>query len=198
MSFDLTSALANLPNADLAHILLEVGDEDIIRSVCRYGPDDPTIIQYFLGLGAPLYTCWSTRPFYKASIYYAAFNGNVKQIQELVRVGVSVDFNDRKTVLSCVLKKLWNGSFYNNEDLVRSAICLIDLGAKYVPLSEEFMWIQEFVESKHATQHACIIILGLQRCCRNDNVLQGNGKDILRVIARCLWSLRGFNEKKSE
>lgn len=45
-----------------------------------------------------------------------------------------------------------------------------------------------FVAQRDASRSAALIVLGLNRC---DCDCWGNGRDVLRVIARCVWSLRG-------
>lgn len=49
---------------------------------------------------------------------------------------------------------------------------------------------ETFVAARENTRAGCIVILGLRRA--NAATIGNNGNDVLRMVARCLWSTRGI------
>lgn len=152
---------------------------------CKYGHDDPEALLYFASIGIQQTLLENASFGFWAPIHRAAIDDKMHLVRSLVRLGVPINLYDSsRTPLDAMFEQVIK---YN----VKSCIELVDMGAKtYFPHE----WIHDFTKQRQRTRHASIIVLGLQRCF--PNTLQGNGKDVLRMIARCLWSLRGINEKK--
>lgn len=155
----------------------------VLRHVANYGPDDPELIRHFVAMGA---VGWIE------SMFAAAQQGKVKVVQMFLGLGVSIHSLDyRKRTL--LLKALYGGHF-------KCAKILLDAGADLCA-SEEYInrlpkwqhkkhaniipqWAYRFVIARTKARHACVIIL-MRRCCCGVN------RDVMRIIARCVWSTRG-------
>lgn len=150
--------------------------------LCKYGDDDPDMLVYLVDKGCPFilkkqgdHTCLSI----------AAKKGKHKIVKKLLDLGV--DANEKNhygcTSLQCIEK--------NNEGTRLCAMHLLDAGAAAAPNTIIAQWISDLANQRKATHTLVILLLGLQKCC--STVLAHNGKDVLRMIARVIWSHRSIN-----
>lgn len=148
--------------------------------------DDPTTLQYLLDQGATL-----DAP--KASGYYSPLQqaicyGKVKVLRALLNIGVGVNvYVYNCTSLELALKR----------NLAAIAKILLDAGANLglvnrcaVTIPE---WVHRFVKHREYVRQTTLIVLGLKRA-RSRSLGCVNGKDVLCVIARCVWETRGRTE----
>lgn len=158
----------------------------ILVYVCCDGPDEPDLLRYFVAMGASLEIENNRKPV--TPLGWALRKSNYNQIKELLRLGVPVNsFVDNLNHTPLFV------SLYRNDNRITKL--LLDAGAKISKLpsnGNEFVTkpILDFIASREATRQACIVVLGMKRC--GSRVLQPNGIDVLRVIGRCLWETRGY------
>lgn len=176
-------------------------DEDGVSAVgyvCMpdaIGDDTADLIKYFVHLGMQRNNIENVTRTYWCPIHRAASNGKKEIVRALVQSGVSVDFIDAGRTPLCHLF----AERHSNTLSRKMIIFLLDLGAD--PLLARFVqdpitlpqYAYDFIQHRGETRLATIIVLGLRRTSKS--VLEsGNGKDVLCLIARCLWSLRGVVE----
>lgn len=160
----------------------------IVWYLC-YGLYEPNIdvLNHSLNLGASLETCRSLH-----QIAFKAHRDFLLVARILIDRGTPVDAeNDNgETPLFISLRS-------QNYHVAKF---FIDAGAKvqdgwgettigFIP----YDWALTHVATREYTRKGCVILLGLQRT--NAATLGRNGKDALRLIARCLWSARGIEQK---
>ena len=154
----------------------------VVFYLCWYGPNDPGLLHHFVKLGATLEL---DSAFIRDSpLHAAAFRGNYKQMRALLDLGVPVDI-----FCSYNYTPLYYSLGYQKRKCTR---LLLDAGAKLGCAKQDLVpnWVYDFVTKREQTRTFSVIILGLLRC--NSKVTGQNGKDILRIVARCLWGLRGL------
>lgn len=165
--------------------------ENAIWIVCLYGCDreDASLLRYFL----EKYPHASTRRL----LHLAAYNDKPNMIRELIQLGVNIDERN------CAGHTALHSAVCPRHRSQQCARLLLDAGAAYDPHSSfcdycrpdtlHFPnWLTEFVETRNATRKAATVVLGLYRCCRR----RGTNKDVLRIVARCVWSTRGHHKIK--
>lgn len=159
----------------------------ILWYVCAHGPDDPALFQYFVGLVGSLFGgCGddvATTPLHKA-----ANAGKPKILRaildlNIICVDAKTNYNQRTPLYWAVINYKFD-----------CARLLIDAGASphHLPLQSEC--VMKFVAARHDARLVSIIVLALQRCAARSFTQSGNGKDVLRMVARCVWSTRGEEE----
>lgn len=160
-------------------------NEGIIMRLCRcFEYDDPDLLHLFIARGASL----DAYGFY-SPLHIATHNDKPMLVRALLDVGLFVLLNthdyDKDTPLDCALRL---------QQSKRCARELVDAGAKPNNCTKLFLaseWLQTFIAKRENARTAAIIFLGLLRC--NSGVLRSskNGRDVLLIVARCIWSKRG-------
>lgn len=159
-------------------------DYGVLWYFCWYGPDDPGLLFHFMELGVTLEldsVGWRSSP-----LHQTAGCGKPRLLRALLDLGIPVD------ILNCdkVTPLFWSLM----GDQVECAWLLLDAGAQlsFVEKVGTFIpeWVREFVTKREQTRTSSVIILGLLRC--NSKVTGQNGRDVLKMVARCMWRLRGL------
>lgn len=163
----------------------------VLVYLCWVGPDDPDLLRHFIKLGASLSASKGFTPF-----QMAARENKPKLLRALLDYSDAANYMNLRTThhYTSPIEFCCNG-----QDKIECAKILIDAGAK-LPKQKHIgvvldVVLQNFIETRRTTRSAAIMILGLKRC-RSSVLGGGNGGDILRVIARCVWSTRGLVTKK--
>lgn len=156
----------------------------VVHYACLFGTDDPSALFYFASIGIHKGLLENQNEGFFAPLHRCAMHGKFQLVKALVQLGVSVNLRDSgKTPLDCLL------SLQVGE--TKMCMQLLDMGATSSFLvDDDDNLLCAFVHHREATRQASIIVLGLHRCCCPET-LQHNGKDVLSMIARCLWSMRG-------
>lgn len=150
---------------------------------CRLSATDcPDLVTHLVSLDAPLllkvqggHTCLSI----------AAILGKHRMVRKLLDFGVDPDTisgNDRTTLDEMINRDR------TKPGLQRCVMHVIDAGAKKFDRTEN--WVLKLRDHRLGMRTCVITLLGLQRC--GSSVLGHNGRDVLRLIGRVVWSNR-FN-----
>lgn len=157
----------------------------VLWHVCFFGDtDDPSLLYHFVNLGSTLELDSAGKR--SSPLHHTAGLGNRRQLRALLDLGIPVNIINNKDTPLC-----W--SLTNNQ--VKCTRLLLDAGAQLKLAKEnEFntipQWVHEFVTKREETRISSVIILGLLLC--KSKVTGQNGKDVLKIMARCTWSLRGL------
>lgn len=120
--------------------------------------------------------------------YHAIVEKSDRNLEELLNFGHPIEgtFLTIDNTISLLEIAIIVGQTY-------CARLLIDRGAqlKNVNTNYHFEWAVFFVSSREKTRGGALAILGLLLCRSRSIVSSGNGKDVLRMISRCVWSTRG-------
>lgn len=143
---------------------------DLLEVVCQQGHDDDfSLIGYFLAMGA----CRMNNALHSAASY-----DKPKMLRALLDAGINVNRLGRSGKTAFHFAMVWN---------CRQCIkVLIDAGATPPVDAEE--WITEYIDERSTMRSSCIVMMALNRC---RSAYSGANKDVLRMIARCVWSARG-------
>lgn len=146
---------------------------------CSYAKDDLVLLSQLVSLGVS-FMFQVSKNRWNAPIHFAAKNNKVKIVRALIdmdKVNVNMGNGGNYTPLRFAL---------NNANVAK---ILLDAGAHYDKNAPQ--WVRDFMLRREKTRLVCIVVLG-QLLCRGSIVLQsGNGRDVLRMVARCIWSTRG-------
>lgn len=166
----------------------------VVWHMCRspFFPDDAKTLTYFIKLGASYFINVQDAAcrVIVEPIHLAARTGKKNMLRVLLDLGIPVDtpsFCVRNTPL-----------FYAvNSDRGRDcARLLLDAGANLDLVHNNIKiptWVGKFVANRYSARNASIAILYLHSDAKATKSLCGNGRDMLRMIARCVWSTRGHN-----
>lgn len=152
----------------------------VLWYLCSFGSDDADLLYHFLELGATLELDNSRkRP---SPLHAAAWRGNFRQLHTLLDLGIPANIFDgnRNTPLHYSLGRK------------KCSRLLLDRGAKLSLLKKDLNipdWAIDFVLKREKTRKTSVAILGLLKC--NSEVTRKNGKDVLCMVAKCVWSSRG-------
>lgn len=164
---------------------LDINGFGVMVSFCANGPDNPEMLRRLMDLGVPLHDKRTPTP-----IFEAVASNKTKLVRFLLDIGTHVDTrsNDGNTALDYALM------LPVGKECVR---LLLDAGANIQKLHNGIpQWAHEFIETRKKVRDAAIVVLGVLRCCgANAKMLCGNGKDVLCVIARGVWSTRGHHSE---
>lgn len=155
--------------------------DGVLVYLCRKGPDDPSLVRHFVGLGAEtsaLGIGWS--PLQIAANYHKP---------KLLRALLDVNIKDVNVVTQFRSAQILYFSPKQHCECIR---ILVDAGSEIPAYLNVFL--HEFVTKRNETRTAAIMILGLKRC-RSRVIGKSNGGDVLRLIARAVWSTRGLVRK---
>lgn len=165
-----------------------------VFNICRYGnrSTDVNLLRHALRLECPALTTCGGCDY--SPLHWATDNPDMIRI--LLDYGVPVDLVCGMMMITPLASSLSKGDW-------PSARMLIDAGADLAkaipsdmpPKKRIVEHLKLFVATREKTRMGCIAVLGLLRA--NAATLgRNNGKDILRMIARCLWATRGIKLKE--
>lgn len=184
--FDKAKLLVNRENA---HLRDEYGD-GVLASFCAYGPDDPGLFRYFKKLGATLELDSAGKRY--SLLHLSVDSRRYRLMRTLLDMGMPVDILDDYG--SSTLCDILRSHDEEDEDEIECMKMLLDAGADLsIAENRPFSipsWVYDFVAKRKQTRTEALIILGLLRC--KSQIIGQNGKDVLRIIARCTWGLRGL------
>lgn len=158
--------------------------------------DDPQLLHECIKNGAHLELESAGKRL--SPLHHAANNRHPKSTRLLLDLGVPVDIEDGlgNTALTFLWTNLCRLAWFQG-NTIECAKVLIDAGARILPLKTmKTNWVLKFLASRDCARAASIAILGLVRC-RSDCMGQ-NGKDVLVLIARCVWESRGTESPQSQ
>lgn len=160
--------------------------DGVLSYICMYYKvDDGDVIRYFVQQGATLELDSHKRRW--SPLHKAACRGRGKMTRALIDLGIPVDIHTEYNQTPLMRTYFYDSNF-------ESAKVLIDAGANLSVFNDELAgWVKEFVATREQTRAAAVIVLALQRC-RSAVVGCGNGRDVLKMVARCVWSTRGWSK----
>lgn len=167
----------------------------VIWHLMYNGPDNPDLLHDFLQKGATLHAPSVDDTSYPP-LHQAAKYKRKKMLLALLDGGYPVDYDHcGLTPLDVVL----SGSIYFSKKIVK---ILLDAGAKiYNPVyrcedgDRNIAWAKRYQHHREQTRMSAIIVLGLVMK-KSRIVGRCNGRDVLRMIARCVWSTRGHESDR--
>lgn len=162
--------------------------DGVVALMCRCGYKNEQEllrhIRHFVQLGATLKMGFNHSP-----LHYAANSGHPHIIRYLLDMGIPVDipaFPCRFPPIHFARCRNYVSDQENRSDQKKRCVrVLCDAG------STECVKPCAFHQAREQTRSTCIATLGVIRC---GGKFGGNGKDTLRIISRCIWSMRGFDE----
>lgn len=169
----------------------------VVRHLSIHGDDDDenvVLLNHFVELGASLemHTKKCRTP-----LHTAATLGKFKMTQELLRLGADVNKCDEDNHTPLYFTLITISAYHEDKksNVKKCATILIDAGAhlKLVNGNHQYwipQWAIDFDIQRREIRHLCIVVLGLKTC---HSLLIGceNGKDVLRIISKCIWGMRG-------
>lgn len=167
--------------------------EGITTQLCRYGADEPELLRHFIMCGAPM----EPDDTMMGLLHICALHAKPLLLREIINIrgGASIDDLESKDRFGRDVYDLAL-LFFNDEDkpFEERVACikeLIEVNGKVPPKWKSCKWVNEFAAARVATRSAAIAILGLIRCSSATLQRTQNGKDVLILIARCIWGTRG-------
>lgn len=172
----------------------------VLTHVCEFGPDDPDLLHHFIKLGATLEL--DSVGIRGGPIHSATATNKPKILHTLLELGTPVNLGSyRYTPLDNAFGFKFGeeanangytvGAIYKESRLC--AKILLDAGAQPSECKRNVpQWIYDYVSTREKTRASAIAVLGLLLC--RSSVISGGkyiGRDVLCVVARCVWSLRG-------
>lgn len=155
---------------------------NIVLFLCHCGPDDPSLLEYVVSIGADFESDCGFLP----PLHVAALRGKTKILRKLLDYGISPNQQDKHFMVP--LQEAFLG------DKNACVKVLVDAGADIINASPQ--WVLEFMAAREKVRVACIVVLGLLKT-KSQSVGDRNGKDVLRMIGRCLWETRGHTKDMS-
>lgn len=155
----------------------------VLRYLCRYAPDDPGLLYHFIKLGATLELDSAGK--FSSPLHQTAYYGKIRLMRALLDLGIPGDILDQseRTPLQ------WSLRHYQKE----CVHLLLDRGAKLSLVKKDYkipQWARDLSSKREKMRISSVIILGLLHC--KSKVTGKSGKDVLRMVARATWSLRGL------
>lgn len=156
-------------------------------------PDDPDIIHYFVHCGAPIRDVPCEEKAWLHPIHYAAINNKPKFARALLDHGAEVNMPSNEVGCTALFWAIRHQSW-------TCAKVLIDAGALYYDFQIVASCVNgakpldQFIVTREQTRSVAIVVLGLHSCGSGTVIGSHNGKDVLRMIARCVWGTRGHND----
>lgn len=160
-----------------------------VYQFCEWGPDDPEALMNIVRMGADLEFTLGQQKW--SPLHQVASSNKPNLVRTLIRLGFPVN------ILTALKKTPLYFTFKYNETHTDCAIALLDAGANIDIGSRSHrvpIWMHKFVATRRRTRATSIALLGVVQCGANTN---GNGKDVFRVIARCVWGMRGIDQTRS-
>lgn len=177
----------------LATDIVKLRDEDddgVIWYVCAYAPDvdeSVQLIHKLVALGAALEIKPKTSFYSRRNpIHVVCWKEKPKLLHTLIELGSPIE-------LRC-----GNGwTALHHAISVQSVECvkiLLDAGAQLSLCVSNFVptWVTTLAEKRTRIRNVSIVLLGMIKI--SSTSLCGNGRDVLRMIARCVWSMRALKD----
>lgn len=147
----------------------------VVSVFCENGPDDPELLRHFVGLSA-------VDVLGANSLHWAASSNKPRVLRALIDMGGNVNLQNTHDGSSPLE---WTSVVH-----YECAKVLLDAGAKCkMNCMSSWEW-KKFLSHREKARIATIAILCLPRCQQ----LLSKSKDVLRIVARCVWSTRGHRE----
>lgn len=158
-------------------------DGGVVWHLCNQGPDDPELLYHFVAMGASLEM--STDENVRSPQDPAAAYKKPKILRALLDLGVPP--NVKAFGHTPFERALENNNFV-------CACVLLDAGATATIRfgTQIGRRLHGFITNRNKARDASIAILSLLKC--RSHIITGNGKDVLRIVARCVWSQRGHTK----
>ena len=165
----------------------------VVSDFCYGNVDDPSILDMLMEKGARFYLEWVDF-LHTPNLLEAV--GNPKLLRKLLDFGSNPNSQNKDGSASLTHARTMYVLYANSpykyaraiSSLISSMKVLVDAGGK---LNEYFpKCILDFEANRLRIRSTSIAILGSIKT--NSKVIGENGKDVLKIIARCLWSLRGL------
>lgn len=171
--------------------------DGIIMLVCLYQCGDE-VLRYFLQMGAsPL--LFSASLGRTAPLHVTVISGDYLMTKELLKCHrqsvFDVDNMGRKPLEITWYSVDGEDNYESRVDFQlaqnrrKCAKCLIDAGACAAASHWKPLWACEFMDSREKYREVAIVVLSLKRA--TSPVIICGTADILPMIARCIWSMRG-------
>lgn len=161
--------------------LRDVQDKGAISHLCERGPDDVDLLHFLIGMGASLEldsdgSRWSP-------LHFAATTNKPNITLALLELGIPANiltWSGSTPLDACAISPPPN---------LKCVDALIAAGGKNLVYKLRG-YMKRFVANREVARAASIIVLGLHLVAPT-TTLQGNKKDVLRIVARCVWGMRG-------
>lgn len=165
---------------NVAH-LRESDGYGVVWCVCVHGPDDPSLLLYFLQLGAVMQT---NTP--NTCLHITTQQHKYKLMRAIIDAGFPINTPDVNGITALSEAIIYCNRF--------GAKMLMDAGATLQKIQNSWAkiqksWAVQWLKARATTRDACIVILGLVKC--KSTIITNNGRNVLWLIARCLWQKRG-------
>lgn len=156
----------------------------VLSYVCVGATEQIAFVQHCVQLGGTATLELDSNGIRMSPLHHAAMSGHLRIIRFLLDLGIPVDITDHgaRTPLSCAIQ------------MGNLSVCrlLVDAGARtdklapwqIYPISD---W--RFPQQREYARKASIVTLAILRCGGKTG---GNGKNILTIIARCVWESRAM------
>lgn len=145
--------------------------------------DDPDFVSQFVEMGIPLMDESRWHALHYAALFHKP--SLMRYFLDLAPECVNSRTNTGRTIMDISLSQ----SFYKVIPL------LVDRGAKrgnetMLIIQKQAHLLEQLQQARKFARTRAVIVCGLLRC--RACVIRGNGMDVLRMIARCIWSHRGL------
>lgn len=111
-------------------------------------------------------------------LYWSVIRGDIECSRLLLKCGSPINIQDT-----------YDETPFDATSNVDMRKLLIDYGAETSKCTFPFVWVKLFVEQRHLLRTRALTFLNLKR--RRAQLLgNGNGRDVLRLVAQHIWNLR--------
>lgn len=155
----------------------QTGSFGTVSFFCEYGPDDPLFLNKLVAAGTnmkdtlELDSAWVRL----SPLHLAAQKEKPRLLRALLDLGFPVNICHKFGDTACDVTASWN-----------CKKLLLDAGGK-TSTHHLIENVSKFLDTRDNRRAASIAILGLKRCQSTVSA----SKDVLSMIARCVWSTRG-------
>lgn len=151
------------------------GRHCVLTYLCFLGPDDPQLLHHCVQSGASVMTHVGD----KTPLHFAATNGKHALVRALLDLGASVN---QQTMVG----KQTALDLTDDDKCIKT---LLEAGGKFSQPCNKYWWTLFFSQTREASRVESIIVLGLKHC--GSKTIGNNNRDVLRMVARCVWARRG-------
>lgn len=164
--------------------------------LCAYGPDRPDLLVRFMKMGAELnieFEC--EKAVNGSSLHQAAMHNKPKLVRAILNLGVCKGMFSRGSDHWCskvfldAANRIGKYAFS-----CQGPHCVLEECSSVHSQLHWSVLIKKFLAIRECVCEASIVILGLQKSRSQVVEQSGNGVDVLRIIARCVWSTRTHDE----
>lgn len=158
---------------------------DVIDCICSDGPDNPALLRYFMDLGYVFKH--ESLLFSSSPLYVAATHCKPNLLRALI---------DMRKPEQFVLDAALGFALLDDDRYHKNRLCaciLVDAGARRDETKWRYLlssdWVYDFATARKNARTASLIVLSIKRL--HSGIIGINANDVLRIIARCIWSTRG-------